>query len=103
VRSEQRLAGVERHRRRLGNLLRNGLIAQCEEDLEDSLQRSHHMGFHATERTQAEAGQFFLQFAHIMPANRKIVDEVVGALAHRRGRGVELGSELLFRCQGRAA
>src|SRR5664279_2216172 len=61
------------------------------------------MGFHAPERTEAEAGQFFLQFADIVPADREIVDEVVGALTHRWCRGIEFGGEFLLRCKSGTA
>ena len=54
------------------------------------------MRLHAAQRTQAQPGELVLQLAHVVPAHGEVVDEVVGALAHRRCRGVEFGSEFLL-------
>jgi hypothetical protein len=96
VLGEQRVAGVEHDWRWLCNLARNRLIAEREERLEYRLQRGHHVRFHATQRAQAQAGQLVLQLAHVMPAHGEVVDEVVGALAHRGRHGVKLGGEFLL-------
>ena len=103
VRGEQRVAGIERDRRRRGNLGRNRLIAEREEHLEHRLQRGHHVRFHAAQRAQAQSGELVLQLAHVVPAHGEVVDEVVGALTHRGRRGVELGGELLLGRQRRTA
>ena len=61
------------------------------------------MRFQAAQRAQAQPREFVLQLAHIVPADCKVMDEVVGALTHRGCRGIELGRELLLGRQRRTA
>ena len=54
------------------------------------------MGFHASKGAQAKAGEFVLQLAHVVPAHREVVDEVVCTFAHRRRYGLEFGGKFSF-------
>ena len=101
VLGEQRVAGVEHDRRRPGDRGRHRLVAEREEHLQHRLQRCHDVRLHAAQRAQAQPGKLVLQLAHVVPAHGEVVDEVVGALAHRRRRRVELGGELLLGRQRR--
>ena len=96
MRRQQFVTAAEGDRRRCRNFGRNRLLTERAERLLHRLQRSHHVRLHAPERAQAESGKLALQLADVEAADRKIVNEVVGARAHRGRRGVELDGELLL-------
>ena len=103
VLGEQGIAGIEHDRRRPRDLVGDRLMAEREEHLEDRLQRCHDVRFHAAQRAQPQLAELVLQFAHVVPADGEVVDQVVGALAHRRRRRFDLGGEFLLGGQRRAA
>jgi hypothetical protein len=96
VLSEQRCAGIERDRRILDDIRGDGLAAQRVECLQHSLERGHHVRLHAPQGAESKARELVLKLTHVMAPYGEVVDEVEGALAHRRCDQLELGAKLLF-------
>src|SRR5262245_18931355 len=75
-------AEPESNSAKVSSIARPSQIFACNfvKQRQESIERSHHMGFQPAKRTKRQSAEVLLQFADVVPAQAHIVDEISRAL-----------------------